>query len=117
MFYLSSLEKIKSTDYNDRYITLINQVDGEKRSGRLLLNVRKDSLNHQLETGTSLHIKGTVYKNKPQLIQNQFDYSTYLENKQIYAQLYSDHESINIGSDYKKDVWYYSSKNKNCYNR
>jgi competence protein ComEC len=44
MFYL--VVKIKSTDYNDRYITLINQVDGEKRSGRLLLNVRKDSLNH-----------------------------------------------------------------------
>jgi competence protein ComEC len=103
-------EKLKSTDYNDRYITLINQVDGEKRSGRLLLNVRKDSLNHQLETGTSLHIKGTVYKNKPPTNPNQFDYSTYLENKQIYAQLYSDHESINIGSDYKKDVWYYSSK-------
>lgn len=103
-------EKLKSTDFNDRYITLINKVDGEKYSGRMLLNVRKDSLNHPFETGTSLQIKGIVYKNKPPNNPNQFDYNNYLEKKQIYAQLYSNQESISIGSEYKKDVWYYSSK-------
>jgi competence protein ComEC len=105
-------EKLKSTSFNDRYITLINQVDGENCSGRMILNVSKDSLSHPFETGTSLHIKGIIYKNKPPNNPNQFDYSNYLEKKQIYAQLYSNQESITIGSEYKKDVWYYSSKTR-----
>jgi competence protein ComEC len=103
-------EKLKSTNFNDRYIALINHIDSKKCSGRILLNIRKDSLSHPFETGTSLYIKGTAYKNKPPNNPNQFDYSAYLEKKQIYAQLYSDKESISIGSEYKKDIWYYSSK-------
>ncbi|EIA09640.1 ComEC/Rec2 family competence protein [Flavobacterium frigoris] len=103
-------EKIKSTTSNDRYIALINQIDNKTTSGRILLNVRKDSLTLPFETGTFLHITGTAYKNKPPNNPNQFDYSAYLQKKQIYAQLYSDKESISIGSEYKKDIWYYSSK-------
>lgn len=103
-------EKIKSTTSNDRYIALINRIDNKKYSGRILLNVRKDSMSLPFETGTFLHIKGTAYKNKPPNNPNQFDYSAYLEKKQIYAQLYTDKESINIGSESKKDIWYYSSK-------
>jgi competence protein ComEC len=103
-------EKLKSTNFNDRYIALINHIDSKKCSGRILLNVRKDSLNLPFETGTSLYINGTTYKNKPPNNPNQFNYSAYLEKKQIYAQLYSGHESIIIGPEYKKDMWYYSSK-------
>lgn len=103
-------EKLKSTNSNDRYIALVNKIDNKKCSGRILLNVRKDSLNQLLETGTSLRINGMAYKNKPPNNPNQFDYGAYLEKKQIYAQLYSDKESISIGPQYKKDLWYYSSK-------
>jgi competence protein ComEC len=103
-------EKLKSTNTNDRYIALINHIDSTRCSGRILLNVRKDSLNHPFETGTSLYIKGTAYKNKPPNNPDQFDNSTYLEKKQIYAQVYSDKESIRLSSEYEKDIWYYSSK-------
>lgn len=103
-------EKIKSTTSNNRYIALINQIDNKKLTGRILLNIRKDSLTVPFETGTFLHITGTAYKNKPPNNPNQFDYSSYLEKKQIYAQLYSDKESISIGTETKKDIWYYSSK-------
>jgi competence protein ComEC len=103
-------EKLKSTTFNDRYIALINHIDRKKCSGRILFNVRKDKLNHEFETGTSLQVQGVAYKNKPPNNPNQFDYSAYLEKKQIYAQLYSSTESISIGTEYKKDIWYYSSK-------
>lgn len=106
-------EKIKSTNFNDRYIALINQIDDKKCSGKLLLNVRKDSINASFETGTSLRIAGTPYKNKLPNNPDQFDYGSYLEKKQIYAQLYSDKEAISMGSESIKDVWYYSSKIKN----
>jgi competence protein ComEC len=55
-------------------IFLINQVDGEKRSGRLLLNVRKDSLNHQLKV-LPFTLKELFIKiNPPTNIQNQLLY-------------------------------------------
>ena len=103
-------EKLRSSAYNDRYIVLVNQIDGKKKSGRILLNVRKDSLNHSFEIGTHLQIKGSLYQNSPAKNPNQFDYGKYLENKQIYAQMYADASDIKMGSITEKDVWYYTAK-------
>lgn len=103
-------EKLKNTNFNDRYIALINQINGQKYSGRIILNIPKDSLNFPLEVGTILRAKGILYKNKSPNNPNQFDYGAYLENKQIYAQLYSDREKMEVGLKPKKDIWYYTSK-------
>ena len=103
-------EKLRSSAYNDRYIVLVNQIDGKKKSGRILLNVQKDSLNHSFEIGTHLQIKGSLYQNSPAKNPNQFDYAKYLENKQIYAQMYADASDIKMGSIMEKDVWYYTAK-------
>jgi competence protein ComEC len=74
------------------------------------LNIQNDSLHHVLKVGNSLLIKGTLTKNKPPNNPNQFDYSKYLEKKQIYAQLYADVADIKIGTEIEKNIWYYSSK-------
>ena len=103
-------EKLRSSAYNDRYIVLVNQIDGKKKSGRILLNVQKDSLNHSFEIGTHLQIKGSLYQNNPAKNPNQFDYGKYLENKQIYAQMYADASDIKMGSIMEKDIWYYTAK-------
>ena len=103
-------EKLRSTSFNDRYIVLVNSIDSNKRSGRILLNFRKDSLNHKFEIGTHLQIKGSLYQHSSAKNPNQFDYGKYLENKQIYAQMYADVSEIKIGSIIEKDVWYYTSK-------
>ena len=103
-------EKLKSTNLNDRYIALTNKIGSKKCTGRILLNVHRDSLNQTFETGVSLRMKGMAFKNKRPNNPDQFDYGAYLEKKQIYAQIYSDKESIGVGSKYKKDIWYYSSK-------
>jgi competence protein ComEC len=103
-------EKQRSSSYNDRYVVLVNQIDNVVVSGRMLLNVRKDSLKHSFEIGTHLKIDGNLYKNSPAKNPNQFDYGKYLQNKQIYAQMYADVSEIKIGSIIEKDIWYYSSK-------
>lgn len=103
-------EKLRSSSFNDRYIVLVNQIDDATSTGRMLLNVRKDSLNHPFEIGTHLQIKGSLYQNSPAKNPNQFDYGKYLENKQIYAQVYADVSEIKTGSFIEKDVWYYTSK-------
>ena len=103
-------EKLRSSSFNDRYIVLVNQIDDSLKTGRILLNIRKDSLNHSFEIGTHLQIKGSLYQNSTAKNPNQFDYGNYLESKQIYAQLYADASDIKIGSIIEKDVWYYTSK-------
>ncbi len=107
---ISVREKLRSTAYNDRYIVIVNQVDNVVKTGRMLLNVRKDSLNHSFEIGSHLQINGSLYQNSPAKNPNQFDYSKYLEGKQIYAQVYADMSEIKIGTIIEKDVWYYTSK-------
>ena len=103
-------EKLRSSAYNDRYIVLVNQIDDKKKTGRILLNVQKDSLNHPFEIGTHLQINGSLYQNSPVKNPNQFDYGKYLESKQIYAQIYADASEMKIGSIVQKDVWYYTSR-------
>jgi len=103
-------EKLRSSNYNDRYIVIANRIDANKRSGKILLNVRKDSLNHTFEIGTHLQIQGSLYQSGPSKNPNQFDYGKYLESKQIYAQIYADGSQIKTGSVIEKDVWYYTAR-------
>ncbi|MFE3868116.1 ComEC/Rec2 family competence protein [Flavobacterium sp. LS2P90] len=103
-------EKLKSSNFNDRYIATVNRVDHSKSSGRVILNVHKDSLNHKFEIGTILQIRSTLQENNPPNNPNQFDYSKYLENKQIFAQLYADADEIRISTKMEKNIWYYTSK-------
>ena len=107
---LTIREKLKSSTFSDRYLAIINHIDQKEQTGRIILNIQNDSLHHVLEVGNSLLIKGTLTKNKPPNNPNQFDYSKYLENKQIYAQLYADVDEIKIGTEIEKNIWYYSSK-------
>jgi competence protein ComEC len=103
-------EKLRSSSFNDRYIVLVNAIDNETNTGRILLNVRKDSLDHPFEIGTHLQINASLYENSPIKNPNQFDYGKYLESKQIYAQIYADASEMKIGSIIQKDVWYYTSQ-------
>jgi competence protein ComEC len=108
-FTLTLREKLKNTSFNERYIAQLNSIDGEKNSGRMLLNIRKDSLKHSLIIGNQLKINALLNKNTAQKNPNQFDYSKYLENKQIYAQLYAEPNEIQISSKIEKDIWYYTA--------
>jgi competence protein ComEC len=103
-------EKLKSSNFNDRYIAIVNRIDHSESSGRIILNIRKDSLNHEFEIGTILRIRTTLHENSPPNNPNQFDYSKYLENKQIFAQLYAEADEIRISTKTEKNIWYYTSK-------
>jgi competence protein ComEC len=107
---LTIREKMKSSAFSDRYLAIINHIGQKEQTGRIILNIQNDSLHHVLQVGNSLLIKAILTKNKPPNNPNQFDYSKYLEIKQIYAQLYADVDEIKIGTEIEKNIWYYSSK-------
>lgn len=110
VFSVTIGEKLRSSNFNDRYIVYVNKIDNALKSGKVLLNIRKDSLNHSFEIGTHLQIQGALYQNQPPKNPNQFDYGKYLGSKQIYAQLYAAITDIKIGSLIDKNIWYYTSK-------
>lgn len=102
-------EKLKNPAFSERYIALINSINNSNYTGRIIVNIHKDSSNHPFEIGTQLQVNSTLYKNNSPKNPNQFDYSKYLENKQIYAQLYADVDEIKVSNYIQKDIWYYSS--------
>jgi competence protein ComEC len=103
-------EKLKSNNYSDRYIANINQIDQKPSSGKIILNIKKDSTGLNLEIGNCIRAKGHLSKNSAPKNPNQFDYSMYLNNKHIYAQLYVQKDDITISSKIEKSIWYYAAR-------
>ncbi|WP_418264061.1 ComEC/Rec2 family competence protein [Flavobacterium faecale] len=102
-------EKIKSTKTNERYIANITEINGKKTTGKTILNIKKSDLNPKINCGNQLIIKGQLYKTKNAYNPNAFDYGKYLENKQIYSQLYTKDSSYLLTTAIKKDLFYYAS--------
>ncbi len=108
---VSLKEKLKFSEFNDRYMAIVKRLNNQQSSGKIILNIRKDSLNlYDFEIGNVLKIKASIYKNKPIKNPNQFDYGKYLENQNIYAQVYCDIDDIKIATNIDKSIWYYTAK-------
>ncbi len=112
-FNLVLREKLKSSTSSLRYIALINQIDTTVCTGKIVLNIKKDSLHHSFVIGNRLQIQGSLYPNSAPKNPNQFDYGSYLKNKQIYGQLYADASEIKLSSQIEKDIWYYADQIRN----
>ena len=113
VFEVTILEKLKNTSKNDRYITEVSRLNGKLSSGEIILNIRKQGVLQTLEIGSNLKVVGSFYKNRNPNNPNQFDYGRYLENKQIFAQIYADANFIEISTLYNKNLNYYASKIRN----
>lgn len=103
-------EKLKSNDFNDRYIGIINQIESKTYTGRIIVNIQKDSTKNKVILGNTIRVKTVLQGNTSSKNPNQFDYAKYLENKQIYGQIYCRKSEIAINKNIKKDIWYYSGR-------
>jgi len=106
-------EKLKNTGNNDRYVVNIIQLNGKSSYGKMILNIRKEIKKPTIEIGSHLKVLGSLYKNRAPNNPNQFDYGSYLENQQIYAQLYADAKDIKINPVVDKSIFYYASRLRN----
>lgn len=106
-------EKLRSTLSNERYVATVNSIDGVTSHGKVLLNIRKDSLKHNFDIGSNLFLKENIFKHKAPYNPDQFDYGKYLENKSILSQVYADAEHIKVSDEITKNIWYYSAKFRN----
>ena len=106
---VSITEKLKFSAFNNRFVANVKSLDNKKSSGKIILNIRKDSVyDSSLKIGNILKINANVYKNKAPKNPNQFDYGKYLENQNIFAQIYCQPNEIEISSNSEKSIWYYT---------
>jgi competence protein ComEC len=98
------VEKLKSTQKNKRYITAVKNIDSERSFGKVILNIPKEDIIKNLKIGSRLEVIGIVFKNKNPLNPNLFDYGKYLENQEIYAQVYTKPKQIKI-KNYESGLW------------
>ncbi|QSW90891.1 ComEC family competence protein [Flavobacterium endoglycinae] len=103
-------EKLKSNDYNDRYTAIVNNIDQHFMRGKIIVNVQKDSTSNSLIIGNIIRVKTVLQRTPPSKNPSQFDYSRYLADKQIYAQVFCKKSEITISKHIKKDIWYYSGR-------
>ncbi|MBZ4036274.1 ComEC family competence protein [Flavobacterium sp. 17A] len=103
-------EKLKGNDYSDRFIGHIKSISGKRYAGKIIVNIQKDSSANHLINGNTIKIKTVLQRNQSSKNPNQFDYSKYLADKQIYAQIYCQKKEILVSKTITKDIWYYCAK-------
>lgn len=103
-------EQLKNTLNNDRYLAKVVQLNNKISYGNIILNINKDSLSRKIPVGSICLVTGDIYKNRNPNNPNQFDYGKYLQNQQIFAQQYSDYETVKINSIPEKSLNYYAAK-------
>lgn len=89
------IEKIKSTSKKNRYICSVSLLDSHQSSGKVILSIPKEQ-KIDFKIGQHLLVNGTIYRNKSPLNPNLFDYGKYLENQEIYAQVFA--QEIKLGT-------------------
>ncbi|WP_296313686.1 ComEC/Rec2 family competence protein [Winogradskyella sp. UBA3174] len=98
-------ERLKPDNYNYKYIVSTSSINGKTASGKLLINIRKDSLNTALSVDDILFTSAQVQKIQKPLNPHQFDYSAYLELKQVYNQLYLESDELMTVSNSKTTIY------------
>lgn len=106
-------EKLKMSAYSERYVAFVTKINGNKTTGKVIINFPKQKQTANLQTGSYVKLNGKLLHHKTVLNPNQFDYGKYLERKQIYAQLYTNDKNVVIGKKLQEDIWFYISNLRN----
>ncbi|WP_405575984.1 ComEC/Rec2 family competence protein [Winogradskyella sp. Asnod2-B02-A] len=103
-------KRLKPDAYNDKYIVEIKSFNSKKATGHLLINVRRDSLQKLFNVDDVLFSSAELKVIQKPLNPYQFDYSKYLELKQVYHQLYLSSANILQLSGSKSTIYGYADE-------
>ncbi len=102
---LRVLERLKPNIYNERYIVSILSVTDKKASGKLLMNIKRDSTFKFLPVDTVLFTESELQTIQKPLNPHQFDYKKFLELKQVYRQLYVKRSDLLVASKANRTIY------------
>ena len=103
------VERWKSTAKNDRFVAEVYSLNDTAASGKMLINFRKEKTTSKINIGLKLALFAKIIPLQKPLNPDQFDYSSFLKNKSIYGQIYTDESSLAVFSSAEKSIYYYSA--------
>jgi competence protein ComEC len=87
-------EVLKSDTYNSKYIAEVIAINNKDFDGKILLNIKKDSLEKIINIDDLLLISSKLKKIPVPLNPHQFDYSSYMKSLGVYNQVHSSYQDI-----------------------
>ena len=103
-------ERIKPDTYNNKYFVSVRSINQEPASGKLLVNIKRDSLSQPLAVDDVLFTVAQLTPIQKPLNPHQFDYRNYLELKEVYRQVYLDKTDVLVISDTKSTIYGYADQ-------
>jgi competence protein ComEC len=82
-------DRLKPSLYHNKYVVNLISIDDKVVTGKLLLNIEKDSLNQSYQIDDVLLTYSDLRLVQDPLNPHQFDYKAYLEKQYIYHQVYT----------------------------
>ncbi|WP_299096551.1 ComEC/Rec2 family competence protein [uncultured Winogradskyella sp.] len=101
-------ERLKPDLYNDKYIVSLISANNNEASGQLLINIKRDSISDALPVDAIIYTKSDLKDIQKPLNPHQFDYSKYLELRQVYSQIYLQQNQFLILSDQPTTIYGYA---------
>ena len=103
-FSLAITKSLKTNQYNYRYEVDLKQLNSEITEGKLLLSIKKDSTQNELNIDDRLFIKAKLDDIREPKNPGEFNYKNYLKNQQIYHQLRITNGDFSRISNSKKTI-------------
>lgn len=104
------IEQRKSSSYYEKYTVRVLMIDTIPVSGKILLNIKKDTTDQPLKIGHQYCTLGSLKPISKTLNPGQFDYSEYLKTHYIVAQLTQDHNELIYQTTNTKSIRYWTAK-------
>tara|TARA_R110001583_G_scaffold109032_1_gene257690 strand:- start:1821 stop:3860 length:2040 start_codon:yes stop_codon:yes gene_type:complete len=91
---LSIRKVLKSTNYFNKYEAEVLQINSEGLTGKILINLRRDSTNYMLKVDDEIIVNSSILELSNSLNPYSFNYKKYLQNQQIFHQIYVENEQF-----------------------
>ncbi|OUS03519.1 competence protein [Flavobacteriales bacterium 33_180_T64] len=114
--HFSIKERLKSTYYHDKYVINLIKIDEQDVIGKVLLNIKKDSLQTLYKIDDRLFTYSDIRELNSPLNPNQFDYKTYLEKQYIYHQMVINQNSMIKLNAQKQTIFGFAERIRNTIN-
>jgi len=103
-------EVLKPSNYHNKYVINVLDIDSKHVFGKSLLNVTKDSTQQLLKVDEIFIVRTQFEKLFSPLNPHQFDYKAYLKKQHIYHQLYITNSELFSISKNKHTLFGYAAK-------
>src|SRR5690606_18539121 len=97
-------EKLKPGQFQDKYIVSLKEINGIPATGKLLVNISRDTLSFPLEVGQSLALAGELRPINSPLNPHQFNYREHMEKLGVYRQINVTPSEVHLSGKAENDL-------------